>query len=339
MIVRRQRQPILATSAFEIHALSSMRTDEPPCLLRPHMPGLSLEEVYGQRLEHLRRLYAVHGAVLLRGFHVDGAAGFDAFVRRFARRPAQYREPATPRSHVLGNVFTSTEYPSDQTIPLHNENSHCLAWPMTIMFFCEMPAETLGATPIADCGGVLRRLEGATRVGFERRKIRYTRWFGGGLGFSWQKVFGVSTRAEVDAYCDENRMQAIWSGERLTVTYVRDAIHRHPVSAEQLWFNHGLFFNPVSLPEALRLELAELQAQGAVDELPYDTSYGDGSPFEAMTLQEIRAAYAAETRTFAWRAGDVLVLDNMRFAHGRQPYTGRRRVLVGMSDESDAWVN
>jgi alpha-ketoglutarate-dependent taurine dioxygenase len=36
-----------------------------------------------------------------------------------------------------------------------------------------------------------------------------------------------------------------------------------------------------------------------------------------------------------WRVGDVLILDNMRFAHGRAPFTGRRRLHVAMADSHD----
>jgi alpha-ketoglutarate-dependent taurine dioxygenase len=34
---------------------------------------------------------------------------------------------------------------------------------------------------------------------------------------------------------------------------------------------------------------------------------------------------------FAWKEGDVMVLDNMTVCHGRAPYNGRRRVAVAMA--------
>ena len=40
----------------------------------------------------------------------------------------------------------------------------------------------------------------------------------------------------------------------------------------------------------------------------------------------------AETVTFSWQRGDVLVLDHMLTAHGRRPFTGARRVLVAMGN-------
>ena len=41
--------------------------------------------------------------------------------------------------------------------------------------------------------------------------------------------------------------------------------------------------------------------------------------------------YLAEKIIFPWRDGDVLMLDNLLCAHGREPYAGKRRVLVSMA--------
>ena len=89
------------------------------------------------------------------------------------------------------------------------------------------------------------------------------------------------------------------------------------------------FFHHSSLDPGI---LETLLRERSPEELPYDTSYGDGAPIEAETLEILRAAYAAETRTFPWRAGDLLVVDNMLVAHGRAPYSGPRRVLVAMTE-------
>jgi hypothetical protein len=67
-------------------------------------------------------------------------------------------------------------------------------------------------------------------------------------------------------------------------------------------------------------------------DLPANTYYGDGSPIEPEVLDHLRAAYHAETVSFPWQQGDLLMLDNMLVAHGRAPYAGARQILVGMSE-------
>ena len=67
------------------------------------------------------------------------------------------------------------------------------------------------------------------------------------------------------------------------------------------------------------------------EEMPRNARFGDYSPIPDRDLQQIREAYNQSKLVFPWRAGDVLLLDNMRMAHGRLPYTGPREVAVCMA--------
>lgn len=276
------------------------------------------------------RTLAEHGALLFRGFGVRGADDFRAVIEATSNDWAPYREAATPRQQVDANIFTSTEYPRDQRIPLHNENSHCTSWPLKIYFYCQVAARAGGQTPLADCRAVLASLPPRLIAEFTARKWRYVRRFTGALGFTWQKVFDTTDRQQVDRYCRDNAMTATWGeGETLTVSYVRDAVRHHPLTGEATWFNHGLFFNRASLPAEVR----ELERQGfPADQLPYDTFYGDGAPVPAGVIEDIQAAYDQHTSHFDWQPGDVLLADNMLVAHGRTSFEGDRRILVGMAD-------
>lgn len=301
------------------------------------LPGVMLSEHIGQDLagwlndhrEIWEPALSDSGALLFRGFGIDGPAALRRCIEATSRQWASYREQATPRTAVGENIFTSTEYPAGEVIPLHNENSHCSSWPLKLYFCCVTASDTGGETPLADCRNVLATIPAAIRDEFAERGWRYRRHFGE-LGFRWQDVFGSSDRDQVEVYCRENAMDAYWGpDDSLTVTYVRPAIHVHPVTGQPVWFNHGLFFNPFSLDQEMREVLLDTVG---VEGLPYNTTYGDGEAVPDPVLQEIAQAYRAHTRTFPWQPGDLLFVDNMLVAHGRRPFTGNRRVLVGMAD-------
>lgn len=99
-------------------------------------------------------------------------------------------------------------------------------------------------------------------------------------------------------------------------------------SGRKVWFNQAHLFHVSSLPASVERELRESFSE---DELPRNALYGDGSPLDAADLANVRAAYAAEEIAFPWEAGDVVIVDNEQFAHGRRPYSGPRSVMVAMA--------
>jgi alpha-ketoglutarate-dependent taurine dioxygenase len=274
-----------------------------------------------------------HGAILFKGFGVRDREEFENFiVAASSGEWVAYREAATPRSHVGGHIYTSTEFPPQYRIYLHNENSHVTTWPARLFFFCDTAPARGGQTPIADCRKIHAALDPRIRERFLRTGWLYKRTFGYGLGFSWQQVFNVGSKAELAQYCLENSMVAEWlDDKRLRVKYRRWSALRHPVTGDDVWFNHGLFYNVWNLTPDQQRFLASFGAA----KMPYDTAYGDGAPIETSTLEHLHAAYESAKVLFDWRPGDVLMIDNMLAAHGREPYQGERRILVGMTGRID----
>ena len=270
-----------------------------------------------------------HGAILFRGFGVRSAGELERFIGVTAGAALPYSERSSPRSRVEGNVYTSTDYEASQAIFLHNERSYGLEFPAKIYFCCLRPAESGGETPIADCRRIYRRLRADT-IGRFADGYLYVRHYGAGLGMSWQEALQTHRPLAVERYCRDNQIECTWlGGNRLRTVQRRRAIAKHPRTGDMVWFNHLTFFHLTTLPPAI-LEVLRLSDPA---ELPNQTYHADGSDIEEDLLDELRAAYRAETTMFSWQAGDVLMLDNMLVAHGRRPFTGDRKIVVGMADE------
>jgi hypothetical protein len=74
-----------------------------------------------------------------------------------------------------------------------------------------------------------------------------------------------------------------------------------------------------------------VDAYGA-DGLPFNTRFGNGDPIGADVVHLLNNTYEATTAREPWQAGDLLLVDNLRTAHSREPFTGPRDVLVAMAD-------
>jgi hypothetical protein len=301
-----------------------------PLLVEPVVDGVDLVGWAADHRPLLERHLLESGALLFRGFHLDRLARFEELIAATSDRPAEYNEPATPRTQVSGGLYTSTDFPPVQRIFMHNENSNCASWPLKLYFHCLVPAATGGETPVADSRRVYRRLDPALVRRFEERGVRYVRNFGTGVGLPWTAVFKTDDRAEMESYCRRNGITAEWGeGDRLRISYRRHGVGRHPVTGDRVWFNHvSLFHSSVLDPEARQGLRAELGEEG----LPFNAFYGDGSPIGASEVEEIYGVYGEEMVPVSWLRGDVLMIDNMLAAHGREPYTGERRVVVGMAE-------
>jgi len=271
-----------------------------------------------------------YGGILFRNFNLYSVSEFNRFVQVLSPNLLEYVYRSTPRTRLGGKIYTATEYPADRTIPLHNENAYSLSWPEKIFFFAVLVASEGGETPVADSRNIYKRIDPDIRKKFEEKSILYVRNYRAGMDLSWQEVFQTDKKEEVEEYCKKNSIEWEWNRglSELTTRQICQATLFHPRTNEKVWFNQAHLFHISNLDEDAR---ASLLKEYGEDFLPRNSFYGDGTPLEVEVLNHIREAYDQEKIIFKWQKGDIMLLDNMLMAHGREPYKGERKVAVAMA--------
>jgi amino acid adenylation domain-containing protein len=301
-----------------------------PVVFQPEYEGVDLVAWTIQNREKIDDRLRQYGALLFRGFNTRSLQSFEQFTTTIAPSLMSYGERSSPRHVLSGNIYTSTDHPADQHILLHNEQSYTLNWPMKIWFFCVQPAQQGGRTPIADSRRIYSRLPAQIVEKFAQKQVMYVRNYGDGLGLSWQVAFQTDDKRIVEEHCRRDAIEFEWKdGDRLRTKQIRPAVRTHPRTRETIWFNHAVFFNIHSLDKTARDSL-----RAGIDDfdLPFNTFYGDGSPIEPAVVEQIYEVYRQEQVAFDWQAGDILMLDNMLVAHGREPFLAPREIAVAMAE-------
>jgi len=283
--------------------------------------------------QHVAGLLGRDGVVVLRGFDIAGTEEFESFARTLVPGAVvPYREAATPRHHLGGDVYSATDLDKRLEIFFHGENAHVLRFPRTLLFWCREPAQTGGATTVSDCAEFARRLNPGVADRCREVGVQYERRFGFGAGMPWEKAFGSPDRAEVESYFRDNCISWEWDGPRLRVRYNRWALVPHPVSGAEIWFNNMVFYHPVTLQDAMR----RLAGRIGYDRMPHGARWGDGGELEPDVAEELVALYRRCAIGTRWQRNDIMIIDNLRVAHGRESFGGDRDVAVLMLDEMSA---
>ncbi|NWD89127.1 TauD/TfdA family dioxygenase [Pseudomonas sp. K5002] len=292
-------------------------------------PGQSIHALEQSIRDSLDDSLRTAGGVLFRGFNVATPIDFKRFAASFGAPLASYEFGSTPRSKVFAGVYSSTEYPAHQFIPLHNEQAYTRPWPARIWFHCIKASETGGETPICDSRLIYQRMPAEIREAFASRELLYVRNYSGALDLPWQKVFNTEDRAQVERYCQDNNIEWEWKADGDLRTRQRcAAVLQHPETGEWVWFNQAHLFHVSAIEPGVR---ASLLAAVGEENLPRHVYFGDGSAIPDAMLDTVRAVYDQTAVSFPWEPGDILMLDNRLVAHGRNPYTGDRKVIVAMA--------
>lgn len=280
----------------------------------------------------LHAAVARHGAVLIRGLDLRTPEDAGLVLDRLRHEGMTEREAVAPRQQYADGVRSVSVWPADQPMCMHHELGYRLEVPALVLFACLTPGSAGGATGIADSAAVLRALPADIVARFEREGWILQRTYGEDLGLRWEEAFGIEglLPAQAEQYCRQNGLDFSWRGDRrLSTTQRRAAVLRHPITGERGWFNQAAFLSEWTMAPEVREYLRDVYG---ADGLPFQTFHGNGEPIGEDVVELIAKAYEENTVRHQWETGDVLLVDNLRMAHSREPYQGPRRICAALGN-------
>jgi alpha-ketoglutarate-dependent taurine dioxygenase len=320
-----------------------------PLFIEPVDPGIANDlhaavEWVGEHRRWLDDVLLTRGAYVLRNFPVVDTTAFDSIMESYESAVMDYSGGATVRGTVQGRIYEATRLPPDLSLTLHQEMSYLPQWPGRLAFYCHVAAATGGETIIGDMRAAGAAMPAEFFKAIDQRGVLYCRNFRDQgdtrhpildtIHRTWQDVFLTDDKAIAEAGCVRMGLEYCWNDDGSLSTEFRTAgVIGHPATGERVWFNQ--------IPAQTMRTKIERRFGPAIAPLideyyppgrtrPTETWFGDGGAIDTADIDAVYDALDAVTVAFPWQAGDVMVLDNVLTAHGRNPYTGDRDVQVAL---------
>ncbi|MDG2224194.1 MAG: TauD/TfdA family dioxygenase [Rubripirellula sp.] len=289
----------------------------------------TVDWVSSQR-DELLELATKHGAVLLRGFPVQGADDFDAIIRALSLDNFPYEKSLSNavRINRTERVFSANEAPSNVRIFFHHEMAQTPLFPKWVLFSCEVAAEKGGETPLCRSDVLLERLEQRCPQFVDDCRqlgLKYSNVMpdvddaGSGMGRSWRSTLGVDNADAAEARLRELGYSWQWLGDG-SLQAVTPALP----AVMQTDDGRNVFFN--------QLIAAFCGWKDERNDPSKAIQHGDGTPLDADAVKV--AVEIAEELAFdhEWLVGDVVLVDNTIAMHARRPFSGTRKVTASLAE-------
>ena len=282
--------------------------------------------------KNISKLLTKHGAILYRGFKVNTINDFEQLVSSLPIISTSYVGGDSPRTKLTKKVYTSTEYPNDQSIVLHNELTWSNNYPRYLFFYCEIPPLQGGETPLADSRELFRRLPSTLIQRYQRKKLKYIMNLhrGYGIGKSWQDVFETDSKIEVEHILNKRKIDYCWkSNNSLKMKEVVQPVIRHPKTNEWIFISQAHQWHPSNLDSDIYESLLSIMPE---TDFYHYVCFADDEPLNHNELEITRKIIDSIKIISPWKRKDVLFVDNLLTMHGRNPFKGDRKILLSLAN-------
>ena len=278
--------------------------------------------------DSLLHLAETHGAVLLRDFPFPTVEHFDRLIESLGVENFPYKKSLSNAVRVnrTERVFSANEAPPDVQIFFHHEMAQTPLYPVWIMFYCEIPAEQGGATPLCRSDVLYDRLAEECPLFIhdcEQLGLKYSNVMPGdddpasGMGRSWKSTLGVTSREAAEERLRELNYSWEWQDDgclRATTPQLPAVLEVSP--------GRKTFFN--------QLIAAYSGWKDSRNDPSSAIRHGDGSVLDADAVR--RAIELSEELAFdvAWQKGDAVIIDNRVVMHARRTFQGTRKIVASL---------
>ena len=307
---------------------------------------------------------ATHGAVLLRGFDLRCPKDFESAILAISNfqgiNKCLMSEPG--RELVRGTRFvlhTNNLYKTGGSLYLggfHSENYYSPDVPSYIAFFCEQASRIGGETGLVNTAKLFSDLPEGLKTELKHRAYWVAAWPLAKMA----SRYGVNVQ-QMEQFCLDSGLPVVAQYGQKYASMYKPCVIEHPITKEHsLVLNYSVELMKYGLDRAIqRAFLPDYSSKewllhrlswrfpliGLLDKL--DVLFRDpGTVWRTLTRKSFDArvseifskeaigllATSIRNRysSFKWRAGDVLIVDNLKMAHSGMPGSGARtlRVLI-----------
>lgn len=294
----------------------------------PAAPAPTILDVPG---EAIWPLFDEAGLLLFRGFAASPAR-MRAFSERFSTG-YNVLSPGRPmRATEAG--FVQVVDPGMEAVELHRENGFFPLQPDLVWFCCGTPARAGGQTTYCDGVELWDALSPATRALFEARQV---------VGCAhdvpvahFQAILGPDATVEMAAGLLDAMHGAIPQlNARVRGLEARGWYTLNPEGTFEIRFACSAVIGArrsgrLAFASHLPLYLASMRAARHGRGFPISATFEDGDPIPAGVVEEVMSRSAACTGEIAWQAGDLAMVDNSRYMHGRRAFDDPGRELFSL---------
>ncbi len=254
------------------------------------------------------RTYRDKGVILFRGFK-NIKSDISTFTDQYTKK---YANDAMRRENRFGNKKLNNVDPGNMEMPMHSEASYSPSWPEIVWFFCNVAPKKSGKTTLSDGVSIFKKFNSDTKNFFLKNQILYDCV----IPFSKNKKiykkknlkpWYIETPGIFDCYIDFNNKDVYLKLKRYAVQIIKSK------EKDLIAFSNHL---QIILERDPQLKSIKLE---------------NGKKLSSKIMNSVKKATDYSTIDIDWKDGDLIMINNRRFMHGRRKIsTNEKRDIINI---------